>query len=227
MAMSKPTKAKPSAAPPSLDREAFESAVRTLAPTLAFAFNVYVHEKEWKMLILGTSRLAEGILLSAVALTELQLKLAPTGEPLLDFFFYPIKNHPHVPEEHGWRLVYVNHVALFERARALVAAGWTQKAVARNAQRAEVSTGDAGAACFCAFGALLAALKEARVPYHGPPREALYAAAMLGSPERYASIEAWNDAPGRTIEDVLAAFDRAIATAAAAKQPAASSVGAA
>jgi hypothetical protein len=78
---------------------------------------------------------------------------------------------------------------------------WTQEAYARDANGKECDECDPKAVCFCAAGLL----------------EKFYSndAEFLAAQERFAEvigeriIAPWNDAPGRTFEDVRDAFARA------------------
>ena len=74
---------------------------------------------------------------------------------------------------------------------AIVACGWAQGCY-RNT-RGQV----------CALGAIEAA--TGRMGAEGEPAAAALTLAVGGR------LAAWNDAPGRTVEEVLSAFDRAIA----------------
>lgn len=102
--------------------------------------------------------------------------------------------------------------------RLLAEVGWTQGAFARNAAGNVLSDscGFAGAydvagvlrevaACYCAEGAIAAA---------APTLLAAYAAvAVVRRAAGACCLHRWNDARGRTREEVLEAFDRAIALA--------------
>lgn len=98
-------------------------------------------------------------------------------------------------------------------AREHIARGWTQGAMARDAEGLECGVREAVATCFCALGAIFAAAGS-----HNEP--ALPAADRLRA-ELRDDITRWNDAPGRTQAEVLAVFDRVIEKArGAAPEPA-------
>jgi hypothetical protein len=88
-------------------------------------------------------------------------------------------------------------------ARAMVAMGWTQGVYARDADGNDIEDCDdtRDAACWCASGALH--LSGGTFGSHA--RSALVAAIETSD------IAGWNDDPARTQEEVLAAFDKAIA----------------
>lgn len=92
-------------------------------------------------------------------------------------------------------------VDVLRDARALVAKGWTRKAIARTETGEEAaSCGDINAVCWCIFGALYAQPS-------GVPRQK---ASRIIDDVCGGEMVSWNDAPGRTQAEVLAAFDRAI-----------------
>jgi len=104
--------------------------------------------------------------------------------------------------------------ATLAEARKLIAQGWTQGALYDD---------DDGRGCYCLAGAVGAAeaasvkLPKGRVKFVFYSRSKSIAAlsACLGGRGRGAGavdlVTEWNDAPGRTQEDVLALIDRAIA----------------
>ena len=90
---------------------------------------------------------------------------------------------------------------------------WTKGAPARNAQLETVGSTSEAAFCFCAIGAIRRTLwvnpgrdTEERRELEDVASQALRES--IGRPD----ISRWNDDPARTHEEVLAAFDRAIAT---------------
>ncbi len=89
---------------------------------------------------------------------------------------------------------------VLRKARALVEEGWTQGAMSRDARGYKSLTSTAAPVCFCAIGAI----QEA------DPKSCLAAATALGRIVGGSIID-FNDAPGRTQQEVIAAFDRAIA----------------
>ena len=104
--------------------------------------------------------------------------------------------------------------ATLAEARKLIAQGWTQGALYDD---------DDGRGCYCLAGAVgtvdaaSAKLTKGRVNFVFYSRSKSIAAlsACLGGRGRGAGavdlVTEWNDAPGRTQEDVLALIDRAIA----------------
>lgn len=82
-------------------------------------------------------------------------------------------------------------------ARTLIEKGWTQGAYAVDENGRAVSENSTYAKSFCAVGACLAA------------KTSSYYLDRLISQD----VVAWNDTPGRTKEEVLDIFDRAIALA--------------
>lgn len=93
-------------------------------------------------------------------------------------------------------------VEKLKAARELVArpGGWTQEAFARDDEGQQTQSRSRDAVCWCAEGAL----KASRSGF----AEFDFLQKLLGLP-----IAVWNDEPGRTQADVVAAFDRAIALA--------------
>ena len=111
-------------------------------------------------------------------------------------------------------------VADLKAARALIAApgGWTQGAFARVSPNGRIiGLKTANAACFCALGALCC-VKGWDKPRMGGEINALIEAlprVRKGSPDDGA-VGRYNDDPARTQAEVVALYDRAIATAEAA-----------
>ena len=106
--------------------------------------------------------------------------------------------------------------AILQRAAALIEQGWTQMAVALDADGQAVSTVHDDACKWCASGALV----RATVAYNGAQDEATGRAGFEATErfrwqtgERF--IAPWNDRPGRTHAEVIAAFRAAIEGASA------------
>jgi hypothetical protein len=104
----------------------------------------------------------------------------------------------------------MNTAEILRKARALIETkGWTQHAIGRRPDGSPIHLADnlPQASCFCAEGAILmvAGLSYGR-------REFTRSA---GTVDRAVGLRLhqWNDAPGRTREEVLDAFDKAIALA--------------
>lgn len=90
-------------------------------------------------------------------------------------------------------------------ARALIEQPerWTRRVEARDSRGRTTSPMDAGAVCWCAAGATIRAAKCEVLLMSGAFQHLEKAVGING-------IEHWNDMPGRTHAEVLAAFDRAI-----------------
>jgi len=104
-------------------------------------------------------------------------------------------------------------------ARGLIERGWCQGAFARRADGSAVrpiawDTLEPTYSAYCPRGAILAQLPWSLDPQFGELVELFERANRLeaSTPDKSAVV-AWNDAPGRTQADALAAFDRAIALA--------------
>jgi hypothetical protein len=100
---------------------------------------------------------------------------------------------------------------ILKLAREKVAAGWTQGSLTRDAQGA-TQCSYAEATCYCSWGAILAASDELDL---ANPSVRLYAEDLFESTyaEPGVSLISWNDRPGRTQAEVVAAFDAAIVKA--------------
>jgi len=100
-------------------------------------------------------------------------------------------------------------VAVLAEARRLISeVGWTQDAMARAAGLL-IDPMAPNADCFCSVGAIKRAsgdTSDSAIGHHG-------AWEALSRTTNSESVMEWNDTPGRTKEEVLAAFDRAIAKA--------------
>lgn len=104
-----------------------------------------------------------------------------------------------------------------EKAKSLIDAPekWTQGAWARGAKGGRVTFYHSEAACFCAQGAIMKAAYYHQVdgpmPSINKAKDALLSAINLNANE--ISIHEWNDSLYRTHEEVMEAFDKAIALA--------------
>lgn len=94
-------------------------------------------------------------------------------------------------------------VEILKKARGLVEKGWTATVFARDADGLPIHETDRRAVCWCASGALHASGS----PWGSDARTVFIRAIGTGE------IPDWNDSPGRTQSEVLAAFDKAIALA--------------
>ena len=95
-------------------------------------------------------------------------------------------------------------------ARELIAKGWTQSMSARDVSGEPVRPTSPRAVCFCTLGALNRATDDELARSDNCMRLLRIAIGCL-------FIHEWNDAHGRTQEEVLAAFDKAIAACEGAK----------
>jgi hypothetical protein len=95
-------------------------------------------------------------------------------------------------------------------ARKLIERGWTRKVYARTKSGKETTLTRKSATCFCAMGAIGRVFDDDDPNFYTPGMRFL--AAAIGTDPIYE----WNDAPGRTQAEVLAAFDKAIELARAA-----------
>jgi hypothetical protein len=102
--------------------------------------------------------------------------------------------------------------AILENGRDLVAQGWTQGAYARDRAGDPVHPWNAQARAWSVMGAIVCGdeTHQGRVPM-GMLADAVIA---VGAVLDTASLDDWNDMPGRTQADALAAFDAAIASVA-------------
>src|SRR2546430_620949 len=89
-------------------------------------------------------------------------------------------------------------------ARSLICDGWTQKALARTGDDRPISPFDQRACAFCAVGAIMAARGA------GTWETFEYEIELLTSVLWVPTLSQWNDAEGRTVKDIIEAFDMAI-----------------
>lgn len=101
---------------------------------------------------------------------------------------------------------------LVEAKRLLVEKGWTQGAYARDKYGRMQEIPNAGATCFCAYGALMVASNAPRASDPIFTETYGFMDVVCGG-----SVAKFNDAEGRTKEEMLATFDKAIALAEAVK----------
>ena len=104
-------------------------------------------------------------------------------------------------------------VELLRKARDLIEQkGWTRGAYARTAGGTPVPVHDPDACRFCSVGALIRAsldTPESSQEEYDTARR-LFVRQIKSFASDDTVIPAWNDAPSRTVFDVLAAFDRAV-----------------
>jgi hypothetical protein len=105
------------------------------------------------------------------------------------------------------------HVTTLQSARELIAKGWTQKVYARLADDTAIHFFNKDACRFCMVGAIYRANdkfvdKGTTDNYYGI--RYLWTAVNLDSE---AQLTLWNDTPERTVDEVLAAYDKAITLA--------------
>lgn len=98
--------------------------------------------------------------------------------------------------------------AVLKKARELISdeKAWTKGWFAKDERGRDVYADDPGAVCFCAMGAIDRAAEECGGVDDVPALNMLVRA--LGG----TAIDLFNDAPERTHAEVLAAFDKAIAS---------------
>ena len=101
---------------------------------------------------------------------------------------------------------------VLESARDLVTQGWTQGAGARDRNGKAVHPWSAQARSWSVLGAIVCgdSTRQGRVPMSLLAEAVVVLAAALHT----ASLNDWNDVPGRTQADALAGLDAAIASAA-------------
>jgi hypothetical protein len=103
---------------------------------------------------------------------------------------------------------------LLAHARGLISSSWTQHTEARSADGRPVDPWDANAVEWSLLGALVAGYEHVVIAEgQNAALEALVrACALLATVIESDSLPGWNDAPGRTQADVLAALDQAAAS---------------
>lgn len=94
-------------------------------------------------------------------------------------------------------------------ARALIERGWCQKDYARGKSGRTVSPKGRAARCYCAMGAIGHANHSWPCALLPGVRELVCAVTGFADADEVTILN-WNDAPERTQDEVLAAFDRAI-----------------
>jgi hypothetical protein len=102
------------------------------------------------------------------------------------------------------------HVETLQNAKLLVLQGWTHGAYARDASNETIHFSDLNATCFCTVGAIYRANgpfidNNTTGEYYG--LRYLWKAVKL---ENEPELTHWNDAPGRTLNDILDVYDKAI-----------------
>jgi hypothetical protein len=97
-------------------------------------------------------------------------------------------------------------------ARELVAQGWSQGAEARNSDQNPVHPWSSEARSWSVLGAIVCGdeTRRGRVPIDLLASAAILLAHAVDTP----SLSKWNDRPGRTQAEAVAAFDAALASAA-------------
>lgn len=97
-------------------------------------------------------------------------------------------------------------LTVLEQGRGFVKKGWNKQEFAYDVNGRPVSTTSPDAVTWCALGGMLRASKEMDSIAAQDEAETAFMAA-----NRITTIGYWNDKKGRTKEQVLKAFDRAIA----------------
>lgn len=102
----------------------------------------------------------------------------------------------------------MNTIDILKAAKQLlIDKGWTQEAFARGPSGGPLVSRNPLATCYCGIGAIGAAGYGA-APARYDAEDALAKAAGVKEVEDFFDF---NDAPGRTVDEVLAVFDKAIA----------------
>lgn len=101
-------------------------------------------------------------------------------------------------------------LVVLHHARALVERGWTQGSEARNADGDKVPAASREACQWCALGAVLAVIDQ-RGGSFTPAFDAL--SAQIPDPAHCGAVWLYNDDQGRTKDEILALYDRAILAA--------------
>jgi hypothetical protein len=101
---------------------------------------------------------------------------------------------------------------VLENGRELVAQGWSQGAEARDSDQNAVHPWSSEARSWSVLGAIVCGdeTRRGRVPIDQLATAAILLAHSVDTP----SLSKWNDQPGRTQAEALAAFDAALASAA-------------
>jgi hypothetical protein len=112
----------------------------------------------------------------------------------------------------GWGESVTLSLDILKSGRRLVAQGWTSGADARNRDNRPVHPWSSEARAWSVLGAIICGdeTHQGRVPIS----QLAQAAVLLAHAVETESLTKWNDAPGRTQADAVAAFDAAIASAA-------------
>lgn len=99
-------------------------------------------------------------------------------------------------------------IQILQEARSYIARGWCAYAYARDTNCSPINPTTPDACCWDIRGALYKANHQLGFTY----QTALYVTARraLRTSVQSELLEEWNDTPGRTQAEVLAAFDRAI-----------------
>jgi hypothetical protein len=100
---------------------------------------------------------------------------------------------------------------ILEEAKRSVECGWTQGCWAKNDFGREIGYYTSSATCFCAEGAMFRASGQMynSIDFYHPLNDAL--SRFKEAIETEKSIPDWNDFEGRTQDEVVEAFERAIA----------------
>jgi hypothetical protein len=100
---------------------------------------------------------------------------------------------------------------ILRRGRHLIRQGWCQRADARDAGGKEVLPWSDAARSWSILGSVVGSDGVARGAFGAMPIVELGEAIVaLGEAAGTDSLEAWNDDPGRTQDDVVALFDHAL-----------------
>ena len=104
---------------------------------------------------------------------------------------------------------------IFTDAKSKCETGWCQHHYARNERGEEINVNAATAVCWCADGAILAAIREQHtiheLIHYSDAITEFESNGIEPAGRRTIPITIWNDHPDRTQAEVVAAFERAIA----------------
>ena len=109
---------------------------------------------------------------------------------------------------------YVTAKQILAGARELVYQGWCQGVDARDARGERCAPWHRDARSWSVLGALVASEgndPDVRAHSSAAVAELGQAVALLAEAAGIRTLQAWNDEPGRTRDEVLAAFDKALA----------------
>ena len=102
-----------------------------------------------------------------------------------------------------------NELRMLREARELIAAGWSQHAMARDKDGKSIQPHQPEAVCFCLIGAMIKARGSSAIDWLANPTSHL----LLARNELFGNkiaLSAINDTKGRKLEEIIALYDKAI-----------------